>query len=119
MGKFLDDHAETHEYGALMFPRFDDSGELCAAEGYEALDQAFGADLTELENMIGAAAFQGDSTLGPALSGALSAAGEHDRRATLVLLTDATPGSDEAWIGTRSRTQRPSASTKGEARAPT
>ena len=96
VGEFLDEHAEAHEFGALMFPRFDDAGELCDAEGYEAIDYPFGAPPEELTNAVGAAAFQGQSSLGPALAGALLAAGDHDRRATVVLLTDATPGTDEA-----------------------
>jgi hypothetical protein len=33
VGEFLDDHAETHEFGALMFPRFDDTGESGRARG--------------------------------------------------------------------------------------
>jgi hypothetical protein len=95
VGEFLDEHAGAHEFGALMFPRFDDAGELCEGEGYEVIDYPIGAEPDELTNAVGAAAFQGQSSLGPALSGALSAATEHARRAAVVVLTDATPGSDE------------------------
>lgn len=91
--------AHGDRYAATVFPRA--SGDACDSVAYATLDLAFPATPGSIGSLLDAVTFGGDSALGPALGGLAAPTRAHAsldprRSTTLVLLTDATPGDDEA-----------------------
>ncbi len=94
---FVAAHADP--FAVSVFPK--STGDACAAASYDALDLPFAATPTALGTLLDGIAFGGESTLGPALASVGATARAHakvDRHRTtaIVLLTDASPGDDEA-----------------------
>lgn len=86
------------DHALVTFPRWGDASESCIAADYEELDLAFGASSDELLAVVQSQAFQGGSTLGPALEGAIASASAQrapGTTAAVVILTDASPFTDE------------------------
>jgi hypothetical protein len=93
--------AHEGRYAATVFPRA--TGDACDNASYATLDLAFPASAVSIGSLFDAVTFGGDSALGPALGGLAAPARAHaaldPRRSTsIVLLTDATPGDDEACV---------------------
>lgn len=86
------------DHALARFPRLTSEGESCATADYESLDVAWPATADAILDEVEEHAFEGGSTLGPALEGAIRTA--RARRAeggtvAVILLTDATPNDDE------------------------
>lgn len=86
------------DHALVTFPRRTGDGESCVAADYEELELAFGAAPDELLAVVESQVFEGGSPLGPALEGAITAAAAQRARgatASVVILTDASPFTDE------------------------
>lgn len=97
---FAVENEGAHQLAAAVFPRFDSAGETCDPADYRGLDRAWSPSSSPVEGLLDTLTFDGGSTLGPALRGAIGEARAHaaanrDRSTSIVLLTDATPNDDE------------------------
>ncbi|UJR82566.1 hypothetical protein [Sandaracinus amylolyticus] len=93
------------EHALLVFPRFVPDPEAiiasCEPSDYETVDLEFGASGQSMADELAGHPFDGESPLGPALEGAITiargrAAESRWRSTHVVLVTDASPGTDEA-----------------------
>ncbi|WP_053232125.1 hypothetical protein [Sandaracinus amylolyticus] len=97
------------EHALTVFPRFVPDPEAivasCETSDYESADVAFGASGQSMRDELALHTFDGESPLGPALEGAIAiardrAAESRWRSTHVVLVTDASPGTDEACDAT-------------------
>lgn len=91
------------EHALARFPRFVSDPETrlasCEIDAYTSLDLGWGATPDAIEDEVAIVAYEGDSPLGPALEGAIALARARaaaSRSTSIVLVTDASPGTDEA-----------------------